>query len=118
MKNLVLLFLMFISNYSISQYRLDNYEDLDINLNLNMIENNSSYPKYSNSNNSGSIGLGLISGGVLFATAGLLTVPDYEVMPDGTTKTKPFFKQGARMLAITTGGACFLTGIVVSIGGR
>jgi hypothetical protein len=61
------------------------------------------------------LGVGMMLGGVTFVTAGLLTIPDYDVGPNGETQTKPFWRQGARMLAVMTGAGLFKAGIVISI---
>lgn len=61
------------------------------------------------------LGVGMMLGGATFITAGLLTVPDYDVGPNGETQTKPFWRQGARMLAVMTGAGLFTAGIVISI---
>jgi hypothetical protein len=86
--------------------------DTDSKINLNL----SASPHYGNEP-SFPLGLGMILGGSTFIVAGLLTVPDYEVAPDGTTKTKPFWRQGARMLAIVSGAGVLTAGVVISIGG-
>jgi hypothetical protein len=57
----------------------------------------------------------MMIGGSAFIVAGLLTVPDYDVLDDGTTQTKPFWRQGARMLSIVTGGGLITAGIIVSL---
>jgi hypothetical protein len=111
MKKLIL-FLM-LSTTATAQ---DSYQK-PIDLHLESIEyTNLNAPKSRYNEPNGSIGLGLISGGALFMTAGFLTVPDYETQPNSTTTTKPFFRQGARMMAIMTGAVCLTTGIVISIG--
>jgi len=116
MKNLVNIMVLFfslcVSEKVYSQYSTGSYDyKIDLKLEKYVTPSRSSY-----NNNNGSIGVGMMSGGALFVTAGLLTVPDYEMTDNGEIKTKPFFRQGARMLSIVTGSALFVTGIVVTIG--
>ena len=85
-----------------------------INLHLEM--NVSQSKSYGYNESHMPLGLGMMLGGAVFTTAGLLTVPDYEVGPNGETVTKPFFRQGARMMAIMTGAGVFTAGCIISIG--
>jgi hypothetical protein len=57
-------------------------------------------------------------GGAAMALAGFLTVPDYYMTPSGEIVTKPFFRQGARMLSIMTGAVLVTVGVVITISGR
>ncbi len=63
-------------------------------------------------------GPAFILGGSVMALAGFLTVPDYYTSPSGEIVTKPFFRQGARMLAIMTGAILTTVGIVITISGN
>ncbi len=105
-----------LSLLSFSQYSVDNpmFEDKDIDLKLNMLDITSTSPtRYGEP--SLPLGPSMMIGGTAFVVAGLLTVPDYDVLEDGTTQTKPFWRQGARMLAIVSGGGLFTAGIIISL---
>ena len=112
MKKIITLVALLVATTTSAQSLQSSHKPIDLHLDQSQLQ--LSKPRYND--RSGSIGLGLISGGALFMTAGFLTVPDYETQPNGTTTTKPFFRQGARMLSIVTGSALFVTGIVVTIG--
>jgi len=110
MKKLILSIAMFCSLGTNAQQMEGSIKPINLNL-----QTQSKYSTYGR-NNQGSLGVGLMGGGAMFIAAGLLTVPDYNVGPNGETITKPFFKQGARMLAIMTGGICITTGVIILIG--
>ena len=61
-----------------------------------------------------SMGLGMILGGAVFTTAGLLTGDVTEEI-GGQIVSKPFHKQGAKALAITSGAFLIGCGIIVVI---
>lgn len=84
-----------------------------INLNLDMLESTKSIGY-----NEPTIPLGpvMLIGGSAMTLAGLLTVPPMRA-PD-FTEPKPFFQQGGRMLAITTGIVISTVGIVITISGE
>lgn len=63
-------------------------------------------------------GPAFLLGGAAMALAGFLTVPDYYMTPSGEIVTKPFFRQGARMLSIVTGAVLVTVGVVITISGR
>jgi hypothetical protein len=55
------------------------------------------------------VGTGMIIGGVVLTTAGLLTPP---LMVGGsTTQKQPFYKQGVRALAMVSGSVVFTIGV-------
>lgn len=61
------------------------------------------------------VGVGMMLGGAILTTAGLLTPP---IMVGGsTTQKQPFYKQGGRAAAIVSGALVFTIGVGVSIGG-
>ena len=60
------------------------------------------------------MGLGMILGGAVFTTAGLLT-GDVTEEVGGQIVSKPFYKQGAKALAITSGAFLIGCGIIVVI---
>jgi len=62
-----------------------------------------------------SMGLGMILGGAVFTTAGLLTGDVTEENKYGEIVPKPFYKQGAKALAITSGAFLIGCGIIVVI---
>lgn len=60
------------------------------------------------------VGVGMMLGGAVLTTAGLLTPP---LMVGGsTTQKQPFYKQGGRAAAIVSGALVFTIGVGVSIG--
>lgn len=59
------------------------------------------------------LGPAMLIGGSAMTVAGFLTVPPME--GPGFTKPKPFFRQGGRMLAITSGLIISTVGLVISI---
>lgn len=104
----------------------------EIDLHIDNIQLTTSTKSYGYGETTIGIGPGMMLGGAAFILAGALTVPDYECISntgiDGggsagyhyngcTLQPKPFFKQGARMLAIVSGGVLVSVGIVVSLGG-
>ena len=64
------------------------------------------------------LGVGMMLGGVVFTTAGLLTTPITEEDNYGNIVAKPFWAQGSKMFAITTGISLFVGGITVSLSGN
>ena len=59
------------------------------------------------------VGPGMIIGGAILTTAGLLTPP---LMVGGsTTQKQPFYKQGARAAAIVSGSLVFTIGVGITI---
>jgi len=62
-----------------------------------------------------SMGFGMMLGGAVFTTAGLLTGSVTEENKYGEIVPKPFYKQGAKALAITTGGLLFVGGIIIAL---
>jgi len=114
MKKLLLFIMLSLSLLSFSQYSVDSpiLLNKDIDLKLNMLSSTSP-TRYGEP--SLPLGPSMMIGGAAFVVAGLLTVPDYDVLEDGTTQTKPFWRQGARMLAIVTGGGLFTAGIIISL---
>ena len=68
------------------------------------------------------VGHGLVIGGVSFTIGGFLTTPDYTYQSTGPYKVvyvrKPFFQQGARMMAITTGVTLTVSGLITLIADR
>lgn len=63
------------------------------------------------------LGIGMMLGGVVFTTAGLLTTPVTQEDSYGNIVAKPFWAQGSKMLAITSGISLFIGGITVSLSG-
>lgn len=60
------------------------------------------------------MGVGMMLGGAVLTTAGLLTPP---LMVGGsTTQKQPFYKQGGRAAAIVSGALVFTIGVGVTIG--
>lgn len=60
------------------------------------------------------MGVGMMLGGAVLTTAGLLTPP---LMVGGsTTQKQPFYKQGGRAAAIVSGVLVFTIGVGVTIG--
>lgn len=112
MKKLILSMAMFCSLGTNAQQMVGSTQHIDLHLTTQSSQYKSRY------SNQGSIGVGMIGGGAMFIVGGLLTIPDYNVGPNGETITKPFFKQGARMLAIMTGGVCLTTGVIISLNGH
>ena len=103
-----------------SQYSTDSYlekEYTQINLNLDMVEETTSSNSYGYGNET-RIGPYMALGGAVMTTAGLLTVPDYYLDDNGYIQKKPFFRQGARMLAIVTGATLTTVGLVITISGN
>ena len=60
-------------------------------------------------------GYALILGGGLFTVLGVATPNEGEFV-NGKYQQRPFYKQPAHLLAVITGSALLLTGIVVTIG--
>ena len=62
------------------------------------------------------VGPGMMIGGAILTTAGLLTPP---LMVGGsTTQKQPFYKQGGRAAAIASGCLVFTIGVGVTIGNK
>ena len=64
------------------------------------------------------VGIGMMLGGVVFTTAGLLTTSVTEENQYGEIVNKPFWAQGSKMLAITSGVGLFVGGITVTLSGN
>lgn len=112
MKQLVTAVLLSLTLNASAQSQVAAYQPIDLHLDmLNTQTKSYSYRDES----SIPLPVGMMLGGATFITAGLLTVPDYSVGPNGETQTKPFFRQGARMMAIMTGAGVFTAGVVISI---
>ena len=61
------------------------------------------------------MGFGMMLGGAAIATAGLCTGSVTEENKYGEIVPKPFYKQGAKALAIASGGALFFGGIIIAL---
>ena len=61
------------------------------------------------------MGFGMMLGGAALATAGLCTGSVTEENKYGEIVPKPFYKQGAKALAIASGGALFVGGIIIAL---
>lgn len=64
---------------------------------------------------SSSMGLGMILGGTAFVVAGVCTTPVTEENKYGEIVPKPFYKQGAKALAIVSGGMLIGGGIIIAL---
>jgi hypothetical protein len=64
------------------------------------------------------VGLGMMLGGVVFTTAGLLTSPITEEDSSGFVVEKPFWEQGPKMVSIITGLGLFVGGVTISLSGN
>ena len=71
-------------------------------------------PRYGTSV-SPTMGIGMVLGGTALTIAGLCTTPVTEENSSGQIVPKPFYKQGAKALAITTGGMLFVGGIIIAL---
>lgn len=101
------------------QENLDNLNksDMDMSLNMNISKSSStnSPTSFGGTGSNKSIGPGLIIGGLIFGTVGVLGGTlggDYE--GSGVQK-KPFYRQGAHFLAALTGGVCLTTGFIITL---
>lgn len=127
MKNLITIILLLLTTQGYSQ---TNYIDLkpvttgSVTLSGNGVRTNYNTSIRLNLNkNIGSnvnikLGVGMMLGGVVFTTAGLLTTPITEEDNYGNIVAKPFWAQGSKMFAITTGISLFVGGITVSLSGN
>ena len=61
------------------------------------------------------MGFGMMLGGAAIATAGLCTGSVTEENKYGEIVPKPFYKQGAKALAIVSGSALFFGGIIIAL---
>jgi hypothetical protein len=85
----------------------------EINLGSNLTSNSSSFGGRAGGNKT--VGPGLIVGGIVFTTVGILGGTlggDYE---GSTNVKKPFYKQGAHFLTALSGGVCLTTGIIITL---
>lgn len=84
----------------------------EINLGSNLTSSSSSFGRAGGNK---TIGPGLMVGGLVFTTVGILggTIGgDYE---GNTTIKKPFYKQGAHFLTALSGGICLVTGFIITL---
>lgn len=101
MKNIVLVLFLIISSLTFSQIAPPRQK---INLLL---------PKPSSQTSNFPVGAGMMIGGSVLFIAGALTPP---LMVGGsTTQKQPFYKQGARALAMVSGGIVFTIGVGKSL---
>ena len=97
MKNIVLVLFLIISSLTFSQIAPPRQK---INLLL---------PKPSSQTSNFPVGTGMMIGGAALFVAGVLTPP---IMVGGsTTQKQPFYKQGARALAMVSGSVVFTIGV-------
>ena len=101
MKNIVLVLFLIISSLTFSQIAPPRQK---INLLL---------PKPSSQTSNFPVGAGMMIGGSVLFIVGALTPP---LMVGGsTTQKQPFYKQGARALAMVSGGIVFTIGVGKSL---
>lgn len=62
------------------------------------------------------LGLGMMLGGTAFVVAGAVTGPVTQETETGQIVPKPFYQQGAKALAIVSGGVLICTGIIITLG--
>lgn len=113
MKQLVTAVLLSLTLNASAQSQVASYQPVDLHLDM-ATKQSKTYSTYRNES-AIPLPVGMMLGGAAFMTAGFLTTPDYSVGPNGETQTKPFFRQGARMLAIMSGAGFFTAGVVISI---
>lgn len=100
MKNLILTLVLLLSFFSFGQIAPPRNR---IVLNLPPVNKVPTFP----------IGPGMMLGGAILTTAGLLTPP---LMVGGsTTQKQPFYKQGVRAAAIVSGALVFTIGVGVTL---
>lgn len=127
MKNLITIILLLLTTQCYSQTNYINLKPVttgSVTLSGNGVRTNYNTSIRLNLNkNIGSnvnikLGVGMMLGGVVFTTAGLLTTPITEEDNYGNIVAKPFWAQGSKMFAITTGISLFVGGITVSLSGN
>jgi hypothetical protein len=107
MKQLLTMILLMISIISYSQQKID--------LHLPKYISTKKYKPRYGVQVTPAIGFGMMLGGAAIATAGLCTGSVTEENKYGEIVPKPFYKQGAKALAIASGGALFVGGIIIAL---
>lgn len=123
MKKLITIILLMFSLIGYSQTDCINLQPINnINLYQNNLKNNQVSKvkfnfKYGRTSVDVNLGIGMMIGGVALTTAGLLTTSVTEEDIYGNIVNKPFWEQGSKMLAITSGTGLFIGGLTIALSG-
>lgn len=108
MKQLLITLILSISIGSYSQQSYD--------LQMPKFTTNKKYKSRYGITVSPALGLGMMLGGTAFVVAGAVTGPVTQETETGQIVPKPFYQQGAKALAIVSGGVLICTGIIITLG--